>query len=133
MVWACSCQGHFASKLIFKEEAMLNPMKAFGAAIRTMRKERHLTQENLAELCERHPVYISEIERGIKNPSLDSILRLCQALKITPGSLMDLAFQPIGDMDVMKKQICRMIDGQDAKKIKMFLEIARVFWVQEDQ
>ena len=72
---------------------MPKPLEAFGGAIRALRKERRLTQEQLAEMCKRHPVYISEIERGKKNPSLDTILRISKALNVTPGELMDLAFQ----------------------------------------
>jgi transcriptional regulator with XRE-family HTH domain len=112
---------------------MPNPLKAFGATVRALRKERGLTQEALAELCKRHPVYISELERGIKNPSLDSILRLCRALRIAPGTLMDLTFQPADQAETLTKELLRLLAGKDAKTIKTLLEMARVFLSAEHE
>jgi len=43
--------------------------------------------------CDRHPVYISELERGVKIPSLETILRISEALDISPGDLINLSFR----------------------------------------
>lgn len=53
------------------------------------RKQKKLSQEKLAELCDLHPVYIGQIERGEKNASLESILRISKGLGISPALLFE--------------------------------------------
>ncbi len=60
---------------------------AFGAAIRALRGERHLSQEALAFACELDRTYISGIERGERNPSLTNILKIADALSVRPSDL----------------------------------------------
>lgn len=43
---------------------------AVGKTIKRLRKEKKISQEKLAEAINSHQVYISEIERGLKIPSL---------------------------------------------------------------
>jgi transcriptional regulator with XRE-family HTH domain len=52
-----------------------------------------LSQEELAERAELHRTYVSDIERGARNPSLRSIDRLAKALKVSYATL----FQPLED------------------------------------
>jgi transcriptional regulator with XRE-family HTH domain len=52
-----------------------------------MRREASLSQEQLAEMAEVHPTYVSRIERGVVNPS---ILVLQRIAKAAGGSLRDL-------------------------------------------
>lgn len=59
----------------------------FGQRIRELRKERGLSQEDLAELCGLDRTYISGIERGLRNVALRNIEALAQALGV---SLSDL-------------------------------------------
>lgn len=53
-----------------------------GRRIRTLRKTRGLSQEKLAELVGTSPKYLSRIETGRENPTLDLFLRLAQGLKV---------------------------------------------------
>lgn len=50
---------------------------------------RGLSQESLARLCDRHPTYIGQLERGEKCPTIDSIDKVCQALQISLSQLFD--------------------------------------------
>jgi transcriptional regulator with XRE-family HTH domain len=59
----------------------------FGKAIRRRRRELDMTQEKLAELAELHRTYISNLENGEANPSLDIIDRLARALDISIAQL----------------------------------------------
>ncbi len=54
----------------------------FGKVIRNLRKERNWTQYDLAAEMEVDAAFISRIELGRKVPSLETILRLAQALKV---------------------------------------------------
>jgi len=53
----------------------------FGQRLRELRLARDLSQYALADLCGSHKPYISELERGVKVPSLTMILRLADALE----------------------------------------------------
>ncbi|MBE6901427.1 MAG: helix-turn-helix transcriptional regulator [Ruminococcaceae bacterium] len=59
----------------------------FGRRVRLYRKLKKLSQEKLAELCELHPVYIGQLERGEKNASLETIVRVSKGLDISPTLL----------------------------------------------
>jgi transcriptional regulator with XRE-family HTH domain len=64
-------------------------LRRFGGAVRSMRQGQDLTQEELADRCEVHVTYISQIERGQKNLSLYKVHRLAVALKVSPADLFD--------------------------------------------
>lgn len=59
-----------------------------GVHIRVMRKKRGLSQENLAEMTEMSTKYISHIETAKKNASLESIVKIADALGITVDRLL---------------------------------------------
>jgi len=56
--------------------------KSFGELLRTARKSRNLTQEELGDKAGLHFTYIGQIERGRRNPSLINIYRIQKALRI---------------------------------------------------
>ena len=53
----------------------------FGHAVRKLRLEQELSQEELAERCDLHRTYISDIELGKRNVSLENIERIATALE----------------------------------------------------
>ncbi|MBN1208517.1 MAG: helix-turn-helix transcriptional regulator [Myxococcaceae bacterium] len=63
---------------------------ALGAAIRAARERAGLTQEEVAQRTELHPMTYGGIERGRLLPSVATLTRLCIALKIDPDKLPDL-------------------------------------------
>ncbi len=65
----------------------LSVTEKFGQQIKTLRKARNLTQEELAERCSLDRTYISGIERGIRNVSLRNIEVLAQALGVSMAAL----------------------------------------------
>jgi transcriptional regulator with XRE-family HTH domain len=54
----------------------------FGRAIRRVREERGINQEEAAERCGLHRTYYSGIERGVRNVSIVNIERVANGLKI---------------------------------------------------
>jgi transcriptional regulator with XRE-family HTH domain len=56
---------------------------AFGQRVQELRKERNLSQEQLAELAGVHRTYIGMIERAEKNITLCNIERIAKALKLS--------------------------------------------------
>jgi transcriptional regulator with XRE-family HTH domain len=53
----------------------------FGERLRHVRKRRRLTQEELATRADLAGPYISDMERGLKVPSLTTVLQLAMALE----------------------------------------------------
>lgn len=64
---------------------------AFGNEVRTCRRERELTQEDVSRATGLHVTYISQVERGIKNVSLANILKLSHALGCPAARLVAAA------------------------------------------
>lgn len=54
--------------------------KLFGERLREIRQKRKVTQQSLAELAGMSLTYISNMEHGLKVPSLTTIIRLAVAL-----------------------------------------------------
>ena len=61
----------------------------FAGNVRRLRKERGLSQEELAEAAGVHRTYVGMIERGEKNVTIYNIERIAIALDVPPGSLLD--------------------------------------------
>jgi len=61
----------------------------FGGKLRSFRIAQGLSQEKLGELAELDRTYISSVERGQRNVSLDAITRLAEALHISPRDFFD--------------------------------------------
>ena len=61
---------------------VLDHRRAFGNRVRELRKERDLSQESLAHIADLDRTYVSGIERGVRNISLDNIHKLADALKV---------------------------------------------------
>jgi transcriptional regulator with XRE-family HTH domain len=53
----------------------------FGRAIRRIREEQAINQEEAAERCGLHRTYYSGIERGVRNVSIVNIERVAKGLK----------------------------------------------------
>ena len=57
-------------------------LRAVGSAIRSLRRERGLSQEALADLANIDRSYMSSVERGLRNISVLNIARIAQALNV---------------------------------------------------
>ena len=62
-------------------------LAAFGRNVARIRAERGFSQDQLAEKAELDRTYLSGIERGVRNPGIKSVLKLCKALRVTPDEL----------------------------------------------
>ena len=67
------------------------PQPGLGRAIRQLRTERGLSQEELGLRAEIHPTWISHLESGRNNPAWGSVRRLAAALEVKLSELAELA------------------------------------------
>ena len=62
--------------------------KRYGERLRQLRKQKDLSQEQLAAKANLHRTYVSDIERGARNVSLQNIVKLAKALGIKSDELL---------------------------------------------
>ncbi len=84
---------------------MKNNLQNLGETLRTLRRERGFTQEQLAELADLHSTYIAKIEAGQRLPSLETLASLANALQI-PMSMIISRVEDEARPDVFHDAIC---------------------------
>lgn len=62
--------------------------KKIGKVIRKVRESKKITQEQLALNAGLNRAYIGYIERGERNPSTDTLVKIARALKVSPKDLL---------------------------------------------
>ncbi|MEA4944581.1 MAG: helix-turn-helix transcriptional regulator [Propionicimonas sp.] len=60
---------------------------AFGARVRALRTDRGWSQEELAHRANLDRTYVSGVERGVRNPTLDVITRFADTLEVEVADL----------------------------------------------
>ncbi|HHY11651.1 MAG TPA: helix-turn-helix transcriptional regulator [Firmicutes bacterium] len=118
---------------------MKNSLQNLGTALRSFRRQRGLTQEQLAERADLHSTYIAKIEAGQRLPSLDTLISIADALQIPvsaviveverqgkPGILHDArAGQPSENLQQVKREISYMLEDLDLDQSLLLREIIR--------
>ena len=59
-----------------------------GKICQEYRQKNNLTQNQVSELTGLEPRHISQIERGFSKGSIDTLIKLCNAYKITPDIIL---------------------------------------------
>lgn len=91
--------------------------KKLGVRLRAVREKRKLTQEELAEMIGMSNNFISNIERNYSIPSLETLVKICNALEITPDYvLLDSIYTA---KEYLKDDIARMLEKCSEKDIKL--------------
>lgn len=78
--------------------------KSVAKAISKFRLAAKLSQEELADAAEIHRTYVSQIERGLKSPTLHVLFNIASALKINAS---DIVQEIEKEMHELQKQ-CRI-------------------------
>jgi len=65
-----------------------SPEVLFGQNVARLRRQLGISQEELAFRAEVHRTYISQLERGLKSPTLSVILKLSRAMKASASKLV---------------------------------------------
>ena len=88
--------------------------KQGGQAIQRIRKERGLTQEQLAEMTDVASNSISRIERGLLIPALPTLIDICNALGTSADSI--LAAYIASDTLIRWTPLAEKLGGLDLEK-----------------
>jgi two-component system, response regulator len=82
--------------------ATINLKILLGVAIKTQRTSLDISQEELAYRAGLHRTYISDLERGVRNPSVDSIGKLARALEVSVSDLFEKASDGNGSNQIVE-------------------------------
>ncbi|WP_315439242.1 helix-turn-helix transcriptional regulator [uncultured Selenomonas sp.] len=61
----------------------------YGQIVRELRLSKNISQETLADLCGLHRTYISDVELGKRNVSLENIEKIAKALGVSLTKLFE--------------------------------------------
>lgn len=95
--------------------------KQIGARIKAERNNMRLSQAQLAELVDLSVKYLSQVERGVRHLSLDSIAKIAVALNASVDLLLFGACHP-GFVKIFSD--CKAFDECDPNKQNVILDIA---------
>jgi transcriptional regulator with XRE-family HTH domain len=91
--------------------ASVTLLRRLGKRIHHLRNEQDLTQEALAQKCELSQKYLSEIERGSKAPSWETLVKLSRGLDV---KLSVLVFAIDEDADHDPKRLEDLLAGRSS-------------------
>lgn len=98
--------------------------KLIGLRIKELRTKKGLTQEKVAEIMGINPKYMSGIERGKENPTLNTFINLSNALDVEIGDI----FTSLEPFDAKKsrqhlKKIAQETTPEQLKLISKLLNV----------
>ena len=64
-------------------------LRVLGQTVAKYRQEKELSQEALAERAGLNRTYLSDIERGVRNPGIKNVARLAKALGVSTAKLVE--------------------------------------------
>lgn len=110
----------------YKTQKPTNLQNLLGGKIRNFRKQLGLTQEELAERAGLHYSYIGQVERGDKNPSLNSLRKMAEALNVGVDMLLEETQQyELVDTELLQKELWKITRNRPAEDLQLLLEIAK--------
>ncbi len=98
--------------------------KHLGQRIREERTKYRLTQEQLAEAAEINESYIGQVERGEKNPSLETVVSIANSLGVTVDFLLqeEVNVEP----NNLINELISIAKDKDPDELRLMLNICRM-------
>lgn len=102
-----------------------NYQKKVGSKIKTIREEKAMTRDEVADLCHINKDYLRHIEAGIKMPSLPLIIGLCRVLDTSPNYILDFQGK--------ENEILTYIGRMTSKEQKLLLDMIALYVSSKDK
>lgn len=94
--------------------------KDFGIRVRAARRQKGMTQEELAEKAGISASFLGHIERGSRIASLETLVLLCNALQVTPQALLTASLN-----EGFSAHMPNSLSMDDRTRISSFLRLAQ--------
>jgi transcriptional regulator with XRE-family HTH domain len=112
-------------------------LKLVGEQIRYIRKSKGLTQEALANQCGFQYSYLSDIERGERNISLETLEKIINALGILPIEIFNFKHADTDNELIEKRLVIEslqaLLHDRDVSEVKFIHRVANDFINTVDQ
>ena len=101
----------------------MDTKQIIGARISRLRAKKGLTQEELAERMGINPKYLSSIERGKENPTLQTLIKASESLEIDFSEMLSIleAEDPVKSRELLHF----MIDQADEEQLRIIYSVVR--------
>lgn len=95
-----------------------------GERLKRARKEKHLTQEQLAEKIDVSIAFLSRIERGSSQINLKRLSQICELLDVTEGDILNGVSNK--SVKYLDSEFANLLKNCSANKQKLIYDIAKV-------
>ena len=100
----------------------MNDKELLGLKIRTIRKNKKITQEMLSEKIDISPRQMVKIEMGQAYPSLETLKKIASALNVSIQSLFENDYYE--SPEILKEKIRQKLESLDEKNIRFLYLVA---------
>jgi transcriptional regulator with XRE-family HTH domain len=90
------------------KEIIMNTKQSIGRRIKVLRRKRGLSQEEVASKADISPNYVSRMERGTENPTLDMLIKISEALNVELWELFDYKYEV--NLKALKEMLRHLIN-----------------------
>ncbi len=97
--------------------------KLLGARLKELRWSKGLSQEQLAEKADINSKYLSRMERGTENPTLDMLIKLSRALEVDMWEMFD--FGHVLSQKELKETFQNLAKSSDEPTLRLALKVIR--------
>ena len=98
--------------------------RAVGNKLLEIRKKRGLTQVELAEMAGLADRTYADIERGSANMRVETALRICEALQITPNEILTAENL---SLDAKREEVLKLLQTRSIKEQEIALNILSAY------
>lgn len=98
-----------------------------GQRIRELRTGRQMSQEELAFKSQISPAHLGQIERGLKNPTVDTVFKIASALDVSIAELFTETPIPPSSHNAVLEKINAQLLYMEEDEQKDILRVIRIF------
>ena len=103
--------------------------KLIGRNIRIIRKQKKLTQEELAERSGLQYSFLAGVERGERNITVQTLEKIIEGLQVSPGVVFDATTHIKNEEDFTRqdniKLILSYLESCDSKEVALFYRLLK--------
>lgn len=111
----------------YRGERMSDIAKQLGQRIRELRTKQHMSQEELSFKAGISPAHLGQIERALKNPTIDTIAKIAAALDIPISDLFTMEAVSAVPQNTTVSKINAQLLSMSEEEQKDILRIIRIF------